>query len=74
MSIAELEVEILKLTAKDRAELANWLLGSLDGLSESEIESLWVEEAERRLDELTRGNVCTIPSEEVLRRARTMLS
>jgi hypothetical protein len=47
---------------------------SLDELSESEIEDLWVEEAERRLDELEQGLVPEIPAQEVLRRARASLS
>jgi len=41
---------------------------------ESEIEALWVEEAERRLDELEQGQVTEVPAEEVIRRARASLS
>jgi hypothetical protein len=47
---------------------------SLDELSESEIEKLWVEEAEHRLDELEQGLATEIPAEEVLSRARTAIS
>ncbi|MBI5143005.1 MAG: addiction module protein [Nitrospirae bacterium] len=74
MSIAELEVEIRKLTLKDRASLARWIVDSLDELSESEIETLWAEEAERRLDELEQGVAVGIPADEVLRRARAALA
>ncbi|MBI3781399.1 MAG: addiction module protein [candidate division NC10 bacterium] len=74
MSIEELEVEIKKLTLRDRAALAKWIVESLDALSESEIEALWVEEAEHRLDELEQGLVTEIPAEEVLRRARAAIS
>ena len=74
MSREELEAEIKKLTLQDRAELAKWIVQSLDDLSESEIETLWVEEAERRLDELEQGLATEIPAEEVLRRARTAIS
>jgi putative addiction module component (TIGR02574 family) len=74
MSREELEAEIKKLTLQDRAELAKWIVRSLDELSESEIETLWVEEAERRLDELEQGLATEIPAEEVLRRARTAIS
>jgi len=74
MSIEELEVEIKKLTLRDRAALAKWLVESLDALSESEIEALWAEEAEHRLDELEQGLVTEIPAEEVLRRARAAIS
>ena len=74
MSIEELEVEIKKLTLRDRAALAKWIVESLDELSESEIEALWAEEAEHRLDELEQGLVSEIPAEEVLRRARAAIS
>ena len=74
MSLEELEVEIKQLTLKDRAALAKWIVESLDELSESEIEALWVEEAERRLDEMEQGLVTEIPAQEVLRRARASLS
>ena len=74
MSIEELEVEIKKLTLRDRAALAKWIVESLDALSEPEIEALWAEEAEHRLDELEQGLVTEIPAEEVLRRARAAIS
>jgi putative addiction module component (TIGR02574 family) len=74
MSREELEAEIKKLTLQDRAELAKWIVQSLDELSEAEIEALWVEEAERRLDELEQGLATEIPAEEVLRRARAAIS
>ena len=74
MSIEELEVEIKKLTLRDRAALAKWIVESLDALSESEIEALWAEEAEHRLDEMEQGLVTEIPAEEVLRRARAAIS
>ena len=74
VSLQELEAEIRKLTLKERATLAKWIVQSLDELSESEIEALWAEEAERRLDELEQGLVTEIPAEEVLRRARAPIS
>jgi hypothetical protein len=74
MSLEELETQIKQLTLKDRAALAKWIVESLDELSDSEIEALWVEEAERRLDEMEQGLVNEIPAQEVLRRARASLS
>jgi len=74
MSLKELEAEIKKLDLKDRAALAKWIVESLDEMSEVEIEALWTEEAERRLDELEQGSVSEIPAEEALRRARTAIS
>ncbi len=74
MSRKELEAEIRKLDLKDRAALAKWIVESLDELSEVEIEALWVDEAEHRLDEMERGLVAEMSAEEVLRRARMAIS
>ena len=74
MSLNEIEAEIKKLNLKDRAALAKWIVESLDELSEAEVETLWVEEAERRLDELERGQLSEIPAKEVLRRAKAAIS
>ena len=74
MGLKELEAEIKKLDLKDRATLAKWIVESLDELSEAEIEALWVEEAERRLDELEPEEVTGIPAGEALRRARAAIS
>jgi len=74
MSLKELEAEIRKLDLKDRATLAKRIVESLDELSKAEIEALWVEEAERRLDELEQGAATEIPAEEALRRARAAIS
>jgi putative addiction module component (TIGR02574 family) len=73
MSIKELEAEIRKLTLKERAALAKWIVDSLDELSEAEVEALWAEEAERRLDGLEQGLVAELPAEEVLRRCRAAI-
>ena len=74
MSLKELEAEIKRLDLKERAMLAKWIVESLDELSTAEIEALWVEEAEARLDELEQGLATEIPAEEALRRARMALS
>ena len=54
MTLEELETEVLKLNPACRARLAGKLLNSLETLSEAEVERLWVEEAERRNEELLR--------------------
>jgi putative addiction module component (TIGR02574 family) len=74
MSVEELEAEISKLSLGERAALAKWIVRSLDDLSDPEIEALWAEEAERRLDELEQGLASEIPAEEALRRARAAIS
>jgi len=74
MSLKEIEAAIRKLDLKDRAALAKWIVESLEDLSEAEVEALWAEEAERRLDEIERGHVNEMPAKEVLRRARAAIS
>ena len=74
MSINEIEAEIKNLDLKDRATLAKWIVESLDDLSEAEVEALWAEEAERRLDELEHGLATEIPAKEALCRARAAIS
>ena len=73
MDLEALEREALNLPAADRAKLAHELLESLDSLSPTEIDELWLDESERRLKELDAGSVQLIPAEEVLRKARALL-
>jgi len=65
----KLITEALELSIEDRARLAARLLLSLDEPSESEVERLWLEEAERRINEFREGRVLGIPADEVFRRA-----
>ena len=53
------------LDVHDRAALAEKLLASLEELSEEEAESLWAEEAQRRLEEYRTGRAKAVPSEAV---------
>ena len=73
MRFDELVAEVRKLSLEQRAALAKVIVQSLDGLSEPEIEALWVHEAERRLDELEQGRATEVSAEQVLRRARATL-
>jgi putative addiction module component (TIGR02574 family) len=71
MSFEELKTEALKLSPKNRANLARDLLASLDALSEAEAERLWIEESIRRDDEIDKGVARVSPAEEVFARARS---
>lgn len=53
---------------EERAELSGKLLLSLDEPSDYEVERLWLDEAERRLNQFRQGNDQGIPAEEVFRR------
>jgi hypothetical protein len=70
MSIEELKDEALRLNKENRAYIARELLASLDDMSESEIEELWLLEAVRRDEELDNGTARSYPADEVFARAR----
>jgi len=67
MDLKAFKREALNLPVADRAELAHELLESLDSLSPQEVDSLWLDEAERRAKEVDSGLVELIPAEEVFR-------
>jgi putative addiction module component (TIGR02574 family) len=71
--VRALEVEVLKLADKERAELARVLLLSLDEAEDQDTEREWAEEAERRYQELKAGRVQAIPSQQVFEEARARL-
>lgn len=58
----------MELTLQERAQLAGTLLLSLDEPPESEVERLWLKEAERRLQEFREGKAKGIPTEEFFNR------
>jgi putative addiction module component (TIGR02574 family) len=57
MKIKEVVEATMQLSLEERAQLAGKLLLSLDEPSESEVERLWLDEAERRLNEFRQGKV-----------------
>ncbi len=62
--------EALKLTATERAEVAEQLIASLDEVPDTGVEEAWQQEIQMRLRQIERGEVKTIPWEEVQRRLR----
>ena len=73
MSKEQVLEQALKLGVKERAELASKLLVSLEELSPEENEKLWLEVAERRVEELRSGKVKAIPLEDVLKDVESRL-
>ena len=74
LSTKKIESEALSLDIQSRAKLAGKLLLSLDDPSASEVERLWLDEAEKRLAEFRAGKVQGIPANEVFQRAITELA
>lgn len=66
--------EAMQLDLEERGRLAGTLLLSMDHPSESEIERLWLDEAQRRLQAYREGKVKGIPAEEVFNRVIAEIS
>ncbi|MGD2047495.1 MAG: addiction module protein [Gemmatimonadota bacterium] len=69
MTTDQIEQELLKLPAADRARLAERLIASLD--EDAEVEAAWIAEVRRRDEELRSGAVHGIPVEDALATIRT---
>ena len=69
-SFEEMAAEAMKLPLRDRVRLAQQLASSLDDQIESDVERLWLAEAERRLEELRTGKVAGIDAADAFARAR----
>ena len=74
MAMQKIESETLSLGIHSRASLVGKLLLSLDEPTVSEVERLWLDEAERRLDDYRAGKVRGIPGNDVFKRAIAELS
>lgn len=61
--------ESLRLPLEDRAHLVGELLLSIDQPSADEVERLWLDEAEVRLQAYRAGGVRAIPAADVFNRA-----
>lgn len=69
----QIVADAMKLPLRDRVRLAQQLASSLDDEIETDVESLWFAEAERRLEELRSGKVVGVDSDEALQNARKAL-
>lgn len=66
-----LESEAMKLTAEERARLADRLIASLS--EDAQIEEAWAVEVERRIAEIEAGRAPVVPAAEAIARARDAL-
>ncbi|OAI00484.1 addiction module antitoxin RelB [Methylomonas methanica] len=73
MDSSVIESEALHLPPSERAKLAHSLLLSLENLSDIELKEAWLDEAQRRADEIDQGLVELISAEEVSAKARLLL-
>ena len=73
LTVESIEQAALRLQPSMRLHLTRLLVDSLAGLGEGEIEQLWLDEAERRDDDLESRRVVGIPGDEVFARIRARL-
>jgi len=70
----KLKPVLAELSAEDRAELMDYLMGleaEREGeLSQEEWEVAWVQEVKRRMADQKAGKTVAIPAEEVMRRMK----
>jgi putative addiction module component (TIGR02574 family) len=67
-TLKEVEAQAMALSARERGELANRLIASLDGEPEGtpeEIAKAWDEEIARRVADMEAGRTQWIPAEQV---------
>jgi putative addiction module component (TIGR02574 family) len=65
------EAQALKLTAEERAQLADRLLASL--FEDHEVEAAWATEVERRIVEIEAGRSTLMPASDAIARARAAI-
>lgn len=73
MNTTELEDAVLHLSIERRAYLAEKLLESLDQPSDSEVQQMWLREADRRAQEIDEGRVNLISGEELEQKIQAIL-
>ena len=65
--------ELLKLSPAKRIELAERLIASIGGFASPEIERAWLDEADRRYEEMQCGLDDGIPAAQAIQEARRAL-
>ena len=72
-NLDQLTNDAMKLPLRERVQLAQRLVSTIDDEVESDTEALWFAEAERRLEERRSRKVQGVPAEEAFRIAREAL-
>ena len=73
-TVQELKNQLGTLPVAQRAELAHFLIESLDQEPDSDAEAAWEKEVDRRVEEIKSGQVQGIPAEEVFAKLREKYS
>ena len=69
----ELERQARLLTPQEKATLARLLIEELDPSVDGKVEELWIAESQRRYQAYLKGELESVPGDEVMSRARSRL-
>ena len=69
----ELEKQTRMLTPQEKATLARILIEELDPVGDRDVEQLWIAESQRRYQAYLKGEIESLPGDEVMSRARDRL-
>ena len=69
----ELEKQARLLTPQEKATLARILIEELDPSTDTEVEQIWIAEAQRRYQAYLKGEIESLAGDEVMSRARSRL-
>jgi putative addiction module component (TIGR02574 family) len=69
----EVQKQAQMLTLQEKASLAHQLIEELDSSSEADVEALWIAESQRRYEGYRRGEIDSVPGDEVMAKVRNRL-
>jgi putative addiction module component (TIGR02574 family) len=72
-AISEIYEDIQSLSTSEKKELLRALVAELDAPADPEVEKAWLQEAQRRYQELVEGKVKGVPGGLVFERVRSRL-
>ena len=73
-TIEDLLKRALQLPVEERVQLANELVESLDAEALTQLDRKWIEEAQRRRDDVRNGYVQTVPGSQALLEVKRILT
>lgn len=71
--LAKIEEDIRSLSTAEKEVLLRVLWEELDGPADPDVEAAWLQEVNRRSQELESGAVQSVPSDEVFARLRSQI-
>jgi putative addiction module component (TIGR02574 family) len=69
-TVEKLAQDALALSQRERAELAHKILVSLEDVADENVDDVWDEEIERRVERIKEGTAKGRPAEEIFRDIR----